>query len=55
MREKLVSSNPAKAVATPKVEKILPTTLTVDEAFQLMESPDQPLKTLVRRGRRSEF
>ena len=44
VREKLVSSNPAKAVSTPKVEKTLPTTLTVDEAFRLMESPDRPLK-----------
>jgi integrase/recombinase XerC len=44
VREKLVSSNPAKAVSTPKVEKILPATLTVDEAFGLMESPDKPLK-----------
>ncbi len=41
VREKLVSSNPAKAVSTPKVEKTLPTTLTVDEAFRLMESPDR--------------
>jgi len=40
-REKLVSLNPAKAVSTPKVEKPLPTTLTVDEAFRLMESPDR--------------
>ncbi|OGP79259.1 MAG: tyrosine recombinase XerC [Deltaproteobacteria bacterium RBG_16_49_23] len=38
-KEKLVSSNPAKAVSTPKVEKYLPATLTVDEAFRLMESP----------------
>jgi integrase/recombinase XerC len=44
VREKLVSSNPAKAVSTPKVEKPLPTTLTVDEAFRLMESPDRHLK-----------
>lgn len=44
VREKLVSSNPAKAVATPKVEKPLPTTLTVDEAFRLMESPDKAAK-----------
>jgi len=44
VREKLVSSNPAKAVSTPKVEKTLPATLTVDEAFRLMESPDRPLK-----------
>jgi integrase/recombinase XerC len=38
-REHLVSSNPAKSVSTPKVEKPLPTSLTVDEAFRLMESP----------------
>ncbi len=44
MRERIVSSNPAKAVATPKVEKTLPTTLTVDEAMELVESPNQPLK-----------
>lgn len=42
MRERWIDSNPAKAVATPKVEKILPTALTVDETFQLMESPDLP-------------
>jgi integrase/recombinase XerC len=39
LREELVSSNPAKTVATPKVEKPLPTNLTVDETFRLMESP----------------
>jgi len=39
VREEMVSSNPAKSVSTPKVEKTLPTTLTVDEAFRLMESP----------------
>lgn len=38
-REQMVASNPAKSVSTPKVEKTLPTTLTVDEAFRLMESP----------------
>ena len=37
--EQLVSSNPAKMVSTPKAEKPLPTVLTVDEAFRLMESP----------------
>jgi integrase/recombinase XerC len=42
VREKLVSSNPAKSVSTPKIEKTLPTTLTVDEAFQLMEAPEKP-------------
>jgi integrase/recombinase XerC len=44
IREQLATSNPAKSVATPKVEKILPTTLTVDEAFRLMESPQPSLK-----------
>ena len=39
VREQLATSNPAKSVSTPKVEKLLPTTLTVDEAFRLMESP----------------
>jgi integrase/recombinase XerC len=38
-REQIITSNPAKSVSTPKVEKTLPTTLTVDEAFRLMESP----------------
>ncbi len=54
VREKLVSSNPAKAVSTPKVEKPLPTTLTVDEAFRLMESPDRPMKKVFEgRGEKS--
>ena len=39
VREQVIPSNPAKSVSTPKVEKTLPTTLTVDEAFRLMESP----------------
>jgi len=39
IREQVIASNPAKSVSTPKVEKTLPTTLTVDEAFRLMESP----------------
>ena len=41
VREQLVSANPAKSVSTPKGEKLLPTTLTVDEAFRLMESPSK--------------
>ena len=40
VREQVIPSNPAKSVSTPKVEKTLPTTLTVDEAFRLMESPE---------------
>jgi integrase/recombinase XerC len=39
VRERLIASNPAKGVSTPKVEKPLPTTLTVDEAFRLVETP----------------
>lgn len=39
VREQVLLSNPAKMVSTPKVEKTLPTFLTVDEAFRLMESP----------------
>jgi len=38
VREQIISSNPAKPVSTPKVEKLLPTVLTVDEAFRLVES-----------------
>jgi len=41
VREQLATSNPAKSVSTPKVEKPLPTTLTVDEAFRLMETPTE--------------
>ena len=39
VREQVVALNPAKSVLTPKIEKHLPTTLTVDEAFRLMEAP----------------
>ena len=39
VREQVILSNPAKSVSAPKIEKTLPTTLTVDEAFRLMESP----------------
>jgi len=44
VRERLVTNNPAKGVATPKVEKPLPTALTVDEAFRLMNSPKEEAK-----------
>jgi len=44
IREKVISVNPAKVVSTPKVEKPLPTTLTVDEAFRLMDSPKREEK-----------
>jgi integrase/recombinase XerC len=39
VREQRIPFNPAKIISTPKVEKTLPITLTVDEAFRLMESP----------------
>ncbi|HSB05438.1 MAG TPA: tyrosine recombinase XerC [Thermodesulfobacteriota bacterium] len=41
VREQILSSNPAKPVSTPKIEKLLPTALTVDEAFRLVESPSK--------------
>jgi integrase/recombinase XerC len=44
VREQALASNPAKSVRAPKVEKHLPTTLTVDEAFRLMEAPRHPLR-----------
>jgi len=44
IREQLAASNPAKSVSTPKVEKPLPTMLTVDEVFRLIESPKSSVK-----------
>ncbi len=38
-REGLVKRNPAKLVASPKVQRTLPRFLTVDEAFLLMDAP----------------
>jgi integrase/recombinase XerC len=40
-REGIIEKNPAKMVAVPKGEKNLPRTLTVDEAFVIMEIPDR--------------
>lgn len=40
VKEQVIASNPARAVSTPKKEKLLPTALTVDETFRLMESPE---------------
>lgn len=40
VREQLIPFNPAKNVSTPKVERPLPSVLTVDETFRLMESPN---------------
>jgi integrase/recombinase XerC len=49
VREKVVMFNPAKNISTPKVEKPLPSVLTVDEAFRMMEAP----RTALRGGRGS--
>jgi len=38
-REGSVTKNPAKFVSSPKVQKVLPRFLTVDETFALMNSP----------------
>ncbi len=39
-REGIVKTNPAKLVSSPKVQKVLPRFLTIDEAFALMNSPE---------------
>ncbi|MEK6678558.1 MAG: tyrosine recombinase XerC [Nitrospirota bacterium] len=39
-REGYIETNPAKAVATPKQEKRMPSFLSVDDAFSLMELPN---------------
>lgn len=46
VREKLVPTNPAKIVSTPKVEKPLPKTLTVDETFQILDSSVSPMEEI---------
>jgi integrase/recombinase XerC len=40
VREGIIQKNPAKAVATPKTEKYIPTTLTIDEMFRMLDAPD---------------
>ena len=39
-REGYLEANPAKLVSTPKAEKRLPTFLSVDDVFKLIEKPD---------------
>jgi integrase/recombinase XerC len=39
VREQVISSNPAQLVNTPRQEKQIPTALSVDDAFRLMDSP----------------
>lgn len=38
-REGYIKKNPAKLVASPRVPKVLPKFLTIDETFSLMEAP----------------
>lgn len=38
-REEIVPSNPGEEIATPKVPRKLPTVLSVDEVFALLETP----------------
>jgi integrase/recombinase XerC len=40
VREEIVELNPAKLVATPRLEKKLPTHLSIEEAIRFIESPD---------------
>jgi integrase/recombinase XerC len=39
MREKVVSANPVLPIAMPRQEQYMPTFLTVDEVFSLLETP----------------
>ena len=40
LREGVVTANPAKLVSTPRLEKKLPTHLTVEDAVRFIETPD---------------
>ena len=40
VREEVLELNPAKLVATPRLEKKLPTHLSIEEAIRFIESPD---------------
>ncbi|NIM45280.1 MAG: site-specific integrase, partial [Nitrososphaeria archaeon] len=40
VREQVIPANPAERINTPKQEKHIPTSLSVDDAFRLMESPE---------------
>jgi len=50
IREGVVESNPAKMVATPKIERKIPNHLSMEEAVRFVESPD-PNTDLGRRDR----
>ena len=40
IREGVVESNPAKMVATPKIERKIPNHLSMEEAVRFIETPD---------------
>lgn len=40
LREKIVSANPVLSIAMPKQDQHMPSFLTVDEVFSLLETPD---------------
>ena len=48
VREGVLASNPGDGVSTPRQEKYLPTTLSVDEIFALLEREQGPSPLLVR-------
>jgi len=50
IKEGFVESNPAQTLSAPKGEKVIPTFLSVDEIFSLIEQPDKE-KTLSLRDR----
>lgn len=50
IKEGFVTSNPVQLIAAPKPEKVIPTFLSVDEIFSLIEKPDRE-KALSRRDR----
>jgi integrase/recombinase XerC len=50
-RQDAVEGNPARLAPTPKVEKLLPHFLTVDEAFHLLSQPEGMNNFLERRNR----
>jgi integrase/recombinase XerC len=41
IKEGFVTSNPAQALSAPKGEKVIPSFLSVDEIFSLLEQPDR--------------
>jgi integrase/recombinase XerC len=48
VREGIISTNPAKGVATPKTERYIPSTLSIDEMFRMLDAPDKSNSTGLR-------